>query len=215
MVGWLSELVDPLPPLLASVEVGTPLRPFALKVHEQFQLRPGVPPYRLRGWMNRWCGSPDYLRALAVPGAWRYDLTGQPTAPVSDEERRGALERLPAAEEHVKERIAAKKAEQAQPLEAKLALTCDRCFNARAGGDGICDACRDAVTPTSVEHPADQAAVDQAHIAARAAAKLAHQQRFIGRPCPTHGAGAERYVSSGGCIQCAIERAQKRSALCS
>jgi hypothetical protein len=48
-----------------------------------------------------------------------------------------------------------------------------------------------------------------AHLSA-AAARATAGARYIGRACKHPGHGAERYVSGGGCVECARLRAERR-----
>lgn len=208
MAGWLGDIVDPVPPIFSTVTKGTPLKPLAIGLHHDLYplLRPDVRPKRLKDWLTGWCGSISYVEALARPGSMRHGLGGQPVGPVLGADRAKALEMLPGLRQALKEKREADK-EAADPLTGM----CADCLEPRPDLEaGICAGCRAAaqaavgvgVHPHPVEHVV-------AHTEARRAARQASDRRFVGRPCPTHGAGVERYTSNGRCVTCASESARR------
>ncbi|QQP94059.1 hypothetical protein IGS68_35195 (plasmid) [Skermanella sp. TT6] len=94
-------VVDPLPPVFPTPEHPV-IRPLALgsgpALQERVQSRNDMPEGKassivarvLRAYVRR----PEYNAALAAPGAWRHDLEGNPTEPVTAEHSAFALSKL-------------------------------------------------------------------------------------------------------------------------
>jgi ProP effector len=76
-------------------------KPLAIGIFET-QIRPlpdvlKISKTALKNAIRQWTRQPDYLRALAEPDAWRYNLQGEPVEPVTLEHRNQAQARLAAA----------------------------------------------------------------------------------------------------------------------
>jgi sRNA-binding protein len=49
---------------------------------------------RVRRGVSAWCATPEYLHALAAPGAMRHDRHGTPVEPAAEEHQADARQRL-------------------------------------------------------------------------------------------------------------------------
>jgi hypothetical protein len=104
LLARLRRVVDPMPavfPTAASPSV-RPLAIGAGRMLHEFAVPPeGMPSAKahaiIADVLRRYTGSPEYRQALAAPAAWRHDLDGNPTEPVSPEHAIAATESAPVA----------------------------------------------------------------------------------------------------------------------
>ncbi len=94
-----------------------PFKPIKLRIHADIQARaPGEFSKRVLGiFFSRYTTTNAYLKALAAPGAQRFDLDGQPAGEIADEHRNAAVDEL--ARRHA---IAAERRAAQQPRRATL-----------------------------------------------------------------------------------------------
>ena len=86
-------------------------KPIKLKIHADIQARaPGQFSKRALGiFFSRYTTTTAYLRALAAPGAQRWDLDGQPAGDIAEEHRSAAAEEVARRQAIVAERRAAQR----------------------------------------------------------------------------------------------------------
>lgn len=84
------------PALFVAPGAPGPFRPIKLRVHADILARaPGVFSKRVLGiFFSRYTTSNGYLKALAAPGAQRFDLDGQPAGEIAEVHRAAAAEEL-------------------------------------------------------------------------------------------------------------------------
>ncbi|MEI8394306.1 MAG: ProQ/FINO family protein [Rhodospirillaceae bacterium] len=101
---WHIEVLEPLrerlrtwPPIFPR-EPGDPILPMEVDIEHRLLGRLGVPDLDgvmlIKTVIRRYCGSGQYLAAVAREGAMRHDLKGRPIAPVSEKDRQTALAAL-------------------------------------------------------------------------------------------------------------------------
>jgi ProP effector len=94
-----------------------------LRIHADIQARaPGEFSKRTLGiFFSRYTTTTAYLKALAAPGAQRYDLDGQPAGEIAEEHRSAAAEEVARRQAIVAERRAAARKAQVPPRAADAA----------------------------------------------------------------------------------------------
>jgi sRNA-binding protein len=96
-----------------------PFKPIKLRIHADIQARaPGEFSKRVLGiFFSRYTTTNAYLKALAAPGAQRFDLDGQPAGEIAEEHRHAAVEELARRHAIAAERRAAQQPRRAAPAQ--------------------------------------------------------------------------------------------------
>ena len=117
-----ARLATLFPALFIAPGAPGPYKPIKLRIHADIQARaPGEFSKRVLGiFFSRYTTTNAYLKALAAPGAQRFDLDGAPAGEIAEEHRAAAVEELArrqaiAAERRAMQRRAPPLRDQAQP----------------------------------------------------------------------------------------------------
>jgi len=91
-----ARLAELFPALFVGPDAPGPFKPIKLRIQADIQTRaPGVFSKRTLGiFFSRYTTTGAYLKALAAPGAQRFDLDGQPAGEIAEEHRAAAVEEL-------------------------------------------------------------------------------------------------------------------------
>jgi len=112
-----ARLATLFPALFVAPGAAGPFKPIKLRIHTDIQARaPGEFSKRVLGiFFSRYTTTNAYLKALAAPGAQRFDLDGAPAGEIAEEHRAAAVEELARRHAIAAERRAAQQPRRAPP----------------------------------------------------------------------------------------------------
>ena len=142
-----ARLAELFPALFVGPTGQGPFKPIKLRIQADIQARaPGLFSKRTLGiFFSRYTTTGAYLKALAAPGAQRFDLDGQPAGEIAEEHRAAAAEELARRHAIAAERRAAQRRGPARHDGAPPA--------AGSAADGAEPPAGDAAAPGTTERP--------------------------------------------------------------
>ena len=113
-----ARLATLFPALFVAPGAPGPFKPIKLRIHTDIQARaPGEFSKRVLGiFFSRYTTTHAYLKALAAPGAQRFDLDGAPAGEIAEEHRNAAVEEIARRQAIAAERRAMQPPRRAPPL---------------------------------------------------------------------------------------------------
>lgn len=122
-----ARLATLFPALFIAPDAPGPYKPIKLRIHTDIQARaPGEFSKRVLGiFFSRYTTTNAYLKALAAPGAQRFDLDGAPAGEIAEEHRSAAVEELARRQAIAAERRAMQQPRRAPPPSREQAPRAD------------------------------------------------------------------------------------------